>query len=243
MVSQGIGSMAQYAAITDLQSPFGEKLDGSWVDLVFVCEDTGRKRLFGILIQHRDGGLNDNGPGVDSLVDKMHRTTGDLGAASKRLALGVQTGEGREQRGVNIHNSMTIFPDEAGPKQTHEPGQADQLDLPLAQQVDNCRVELFACRVQARIYEDRLNPVSLSQVKRTGGRHVTDHDGDGCVDRAGLAGVDDRLKITSSSGNQHAKAELYPSIHCRPATPFYFSLVTSHSTSQDNKKARKEQAD
>ncbi|MDE2483617.1 MAG: hypothetical protein KGL32_00005, partial [candidate division NC10 bacterium] len=59
----------------------------------------------------------------------------------------------------------------------------------------------------------------------------------------GLTGVNDRLKVTSSTGNQYAKTKLLTTAHYEPAALFHPPFLMIKSTSQDNKKVGEGQAD
>ena len=50
-----------------------------------------------ITFQHRHGLLQDDGPVVQMLVDKMHGAASDFYAVVQRLFLRVHAGEGRQQ--------------------------------------------------------------------------------------------------------------------------------------------------
>ena len=57
-----------------------------------------RSKLLGDLLDDRDGRLDEDWPGVEGLVYKMNRASGDLYSMLQSLVLRVQTGEGRKQR-------------------------------------------------------------------------------------------------------------------------------------------------
>lgn len=100
--------MAAYPATANFQPSFGEELDSLWIDLVFRNKDPGREGLFGIIVQYRDYRLDDNGTGIDPLVDEVDGTTGELRSVLYGLSLSMQTGKGRQERGVNIHDPMCV---------------------------------------------------------------------------------------------------------------------------------------
>ena len=51
---------------------FGIKLDCPGIDFVFLREDARREGVFGVVVQDRDHGLDDDRTRVHALVHEMH---------------------------------------------------------------------------------------------------------------------------------------------------------------------------
>src|SRR5579862_4256903 len=83
-------------------------------------------------LQNWDSLLRNNRPGIDSSIDKMDRTAGDLYAIIKGLFPCLQTRKGRQQRRVNINNPTLEIPQKLPFQNSHKPRQDDQVDLGLA---------------------------------------------------------------------------------------------------------------
>lgn len=66
--------------------------------------------------------------------------------------------------------------------------------------------------VQGWVDKGGIDPVFPSSLKGIGVRYVAYYRHDPCIDPAGLAGVDNRLKITPSTRGQYAKLQLPPHI-------------------------------
>ena len=63
----------------------------------------------------------------------MHRAAGELDSGGERLALRVQTGKRRQQRGMNVDHAVPPGRDEAVVEQAHEAGERDEADAGVAQ--------------------------------------------------------------------------------------------------------------
>src|SRR5580704_1310698 len=62
----------------------------------------------------------------------------------QRLMLGVEAGERRQQRRVNVENAVGKLADETSAQQPHESGEADEIHLPLLQFLQQQPVVNFA---------------------------------------------------------------------------------------------------
>src|SRR5436190_1006019 len=63
------------------------------------------QRSWCIVIQHRDSLLGDDRSCIDTLINEMHRATGDFYAILKRLFPGLEPRERRQQTWVNIDDT------------------------------------------------------------------------------------------------------------------------------------------
>jgi len=71
---------------------------------MFLFEDAIGKIVFIIVIQDRHRSLEDDGAAIQALVHEVHRASRNLHAMENGLALGMQAGETREQRRVDVHH-------------------------------------------------------------------------------------------------------------------------------------------
>ena len=99
---------------------------------MLLCENAGGERLHGIVVQHRHGGLHDDGAGVQVFVDEVDGAAGDFDAVLQRLVLRVQAGEGGQQRRMDIENARSgYWRMKEALSSRMKPGQADQSTLCL----------------------------------------------------------------------------------------------------------------
>jgi len=66
-------------------------------------------------------------------------------AVFERLALSVQTGEGRQERRMDVDDRVGEGANEDRREQAVESREADELDLALPQHLDDALVERFTC--------------------------------------------------------------------------------------------------
>ena len=58
-----------------------------------------------VIVAHGDGGLENDGTGVELFIHEMHRAAGDADAVFQRLLLRVEAGKGGQQGGVNVEDA------------------------------------------------------------------------------------------------------------------------------------------
>src|SRR5258708_24259019 len=103
---------------------------------MLLFENPCRQRLDRILIQHRDGRLDEDWPRVEALVHEMNRASGDLHSMLQCLVLGVEPRESRKQGRMNIQDTLRVLSDEISAQQAHETSHANQLDPIFLQFLD-----------------------------------------------------------------------------------------------------------
>jgi len=81
---------------------------------VLFREDASGKRIHCVIVVNRNGGLQDDGAGVEIFVHEMHRASGEFHAVFEGLALGFETGECRQKRRMNVESAAVKFVDEIG---------------------------------------------------------------------------------------------------------------------------------
>jgi hypothetical protein len=118
---------------------------------VLGLQDAGGERGFVVARQDRHFFLRDDGSIVHFRSHEMHRAAGRPGAGGQGLALRVTALECRQQGRVDVDDAVVPALDEAPRQQPHEAGQADELDLRVAQRPIERRIEFVAGRVGAMI--------------------------------------------------------------------------------------------
>jgi len=103
---------------------------------VFSAMDALVQGFRSIGLQNWDSLLSNNRSGIDSSIDIMDRTAGDLYAIIKGLFPCLQTRKGRQQRRVNINNPILEIPQKLSFQDPHKPRQDDQVDLSLPKGAD-----------------------------------------------------------------------------------------------------------
>src|SRR6185503_7045797 len=95
-------------------------------------------------IEHGNGGLDQDGAGIEKFVDNMNGTAGNPHPMIEGLALGVESRERREQGRVNVQYAVGKGLYERRAEQPHEAGEADELHIVSAQLIDYELVVSFA---------------------------------------------------------------------------------------------------
>ena len=90
----------------------------------------------GVGWQNRNGFLGNDWPAVDTLIDEVDGTAGDLDSIIQSLLPSLQSRERRKQRGVDIHDSTSKGAQEFAFENAHEPRHDDQINLGVAQPLD-----------------------------------------------------------------------------------------------------------
>ena len=111
-------------AFAEFAYDLGEKL-------VFGGVDPGFEGFEGFAFVDADGGLVDDGAGIDGGSHPMHGTTGVLGSVIVGLLDGMETRKGREETGVEIDDAAMECFDKGRFQNTKEPGKDKEVGLPL----------------------------------------------------------------------------------------------------------------
>src|SRR5829696_1298317 len=100
----------------------------------YQCHRAGQQPVLDLmytLLDLGDGGrirklqrlLKDDWPTVDSVVDEVHRRSGDLDPVRHRLLDGRDAGKGGEQRRVHVDDPAAEAPNERRAEELHETGE------------------------------------------------------------------------------------------------------------------------
>ena len=155
-----------------------------------------------VIVEQRHGGLQDDRTVVQLGGHEMHGGARDSHAMVERLPLRVESGECRQEGGVDVQNAVREGLDQRGTHQAHETGQADQIDASGAEQIDQRAVVGVAVRIVARVEVDRLDARVTCAAEARGVVAVGDHHGNRRVEPAVTNGVDDRLHVRAAAGDQ-----------------------------------------
>jgi len=107
-----------------------DQFDRVWVEAMFHFEDSCRQRVGGIAGQDRHFALQHHGAGIEFLVHEMNSGAADGRMVVQGLLLRVKAGVFRQQRRMDVEDSLWKRVDEHRAQQAHEAGQADQRHLP-----------------------------------------------------------------------------------------------------------------
>jgi hypothetical protein len=94
---------------------------------VLLRQHARGERVLAVVRIHRHGGLDDDGAVVERRRDEVHRAAVHAAAGFEGAAVGVQAGEGRQQRGMDVHQAALVAPHEILAEDAHEAGQHDEV--------------------------------------------------------------------------------------------------------------------
>ena len=129
------GSLAELdvSAALDLVFTTGNAGDGFRVGDVLFSENAFCEGVGIVGFEHGNGALKDDGAVVEVLVNEVDSAARDFYAVVEGLLLGVESGECRKQRWMDIEDAVGESGNEAGREQAHIAGETDQMDLVLAE--------------------------------------------------------------------------------------------------------------
>ena len=202
VVSPGI----QYAAALDFVTAFEDDSHSFRINLVFLGEDAGGQRVFGVVVLDGDDRLEHDGTGVEIFVDEMDGAAGEFDAVFERLALRFEAGEGGEERRVNVEDAIGEARDEKRGEEAHVAGEADEIDLVLVEDGDDLAVVGFA--FEAFAWDgDSGDIAGFGAVKAGSVFAVADDDGDfGVGDASRGEAVRKGFEVGAATAKQHPYA-------------------------------------
>lgn len=120
----------------------------------------------------------------------------------ERPLVRVQAGEGRQQRGVDVHQAPCVTADETFAEDAHETGQHDQIRRKTVDALGQGGIEGLppGKGLVVDVMRDDAGLGGCLQPCRIG--PVTDHGGDVDGQIAGIAGGDQCLHVAATAGNQ-----------------------------------------
>ena len=114
--------------------------DGFGVGEVFLGEDALGEGLAGVVVLDGDSLLEDDDAVVYGFVDEVDGAAGDLRSVVQGLVLGVESGEGGEQRGVDVEDAVGEGSHELRRYDAHVSSEADEVDTVLLEACDHLGV-------------------------------------------------------------------------------------------------------
>ena len=136
-VADSGGGFEDVPASGELVATGDDAADGLAVGNVLLLEDAFGEGVSVVAVEYGDEFLEDDGSVVELLVDEVDGAAGDLNAVVEGLSLGVETREGREQRGVDVEDALREGLDKAWREKAHVACEANQVDAMLLEAVDD----------------------------------------------------------------------------------------------------------
>ena len=115
----------QDAAAGDFVVPFQDDFYGLGVDAMLLFQDALGKGVLVVGVENRDGGLENDGAGVEIFVDEVDGAAGKFYAVFEGLLLRFEAGEGWEKRGMDIQDALGKAGYEIRREEAHVAGEAD----------------------------------------------------------------------------------------------------------------------
>jgi len=130
---------------TTSRTTLGEQANGLRIQAMLLGEDASRQRILRVVRLHRHARLQDYRPGVHRpVVDEVHGRSGNLRPVLQRLALRVETREGRQERRMDVHGASGEGPHVRHREDPHVAGVAHQADTAGREFADQRQIERFA---------------------------------------------------------------------------------------------------
>ena len=121
---------------------------------VLFLQNSFRKCLFGVVVEHWNRGLENGWSAINDFVDDMDGTPCNTYPVFQSLPLGVESGKGRQKRWVNIDDVVGIGREQGSGHDFHIPGKNDQVhsaasetgdptivnNIPLASKATSCDI-------------------------------------------------------------------------------------------------------
>jgi hypothetical protein len=198
-----------YAAAGDFVVPFQDDFYGLGVDAMLLFQDALGKGVFVVGVEDRDGGLQDDGTGVEIFVDEVDGAAGEFYAVFESLALRFESWKRRKERWVDIENAIGERGDEVGREQAHVSGEADEIDFGFVERGDDLAVEGFA--LEAFGGDDAGGQAAFFGAFDAGGAFaIAEDNGDfGVGDAGGVDAVGKRDKVGATTAQEDADATVH----------------------------------
>ena len=139
-----------HAASLNARAAFEHQIHRFSINAMLLFEDARGERFRRVVVKDGNDGLQDDGAGVKILIHEMNSATRKSRAKFQGLALRFKSGEGRQQRGVNIQDASTIRGNKKGRKQTHVSRETNEIDVVFLKHGGNLLVVGFALQSLGR---------------------------------------------------------------------------------------------
>ncbi len=171
--------------------------------------DPGRERLFRIVVQDRNGGLNDDGACVCPFVNEVNGASGDLHSVLKRLALRVKSGKSREKRRMDIHDREGKSIEENRRYDPHETGENNETNAMFPELFDKRGIVLFATGKKPVIQEESGDTMPFGALQCECIGVVGDYAGNLRPNGPSFNPVNNSLKVRAVSGGKDANIKRF----------------------------------
>jgi len=150
--------------------------------------------------------LEDYWTSINAFVDEVDGAAGNLGSVVEGLVLGVEAGEGGEQRGVDVEDAVGKGLDEGGRDDAHVAGEADEVDVVVIEAGDHFGVVVGTFAAGGG--DDDGGEAEVSGGGEAGGVFDVGEDyGDfGVQEAMGIDGAVDGEEVRASAGEEDAES-------------------------------------
>ena len=154
---------------------------------------------------------------VDLLIDEVHRRAGHFDPVLQRIADSVRSGEGRQQRRMEIDEASGESINEHRGKYSHETGRDDQVGRPFLDCGLQGGAPFVARGVLGRVEDGRLDPPRPRDLNTPAGpvRHDQNHR---ARHQARIARICQALHVGSRSRHKYCDSPVHDAEHTRAAT-------------------------
>jgi len=168
-------------------------------------EDPCGEGGFGIVVLDDDGCLRDDGSVIHLFVDKMNGDPGDLVAVVESLLLRVQSLEGGEECGVDVHDAVGERAEQSSGHDTIEAGQSDRIGTGVAQVCDHGIFKGFAVGIIAMRNDNAGDSGYRGMLETFGLLAIAEHRHDLGLKMTRLSRFDDGTQIRSATRYEYAE--------------------------------------
>src|SRR5437016_4191417 len=103
-----------------------DQIDSFRIDPVFFFKDPGGKRLNRVVTQYGYRRLQNDGSTIQGIIDEVDRAATELCTIFQGLPLRLRSGKRRQQRWMNVQNTVWKCVQKDGSHNSHEAGENDQ---------------------------------------------------------------------------------------------------------------------
>src|SRR5215470_5399303 len=201
-------------AALDVEPALRVEPDGFRIDAMLLDEDALGQALLGVAGVHGHRGLEHDGARVHSFVHEVHRRSRHAHAVGEGLPLGMKTGEGGKQRGVDVEGAPAEVGDVRRSEDPHVSRVADEIDPSLLQGGDDGLLVGLSARILFGVEEERLDAVDARDVESGRRLAVGDEHDHGRGDPARVRGLHEGAEVRATAGSEDADAKWLR--HTRP---------------------------
>jgi hypothetical protein len=182
---------------------------GFGIGLAFLLLDSIVECGRGVVVEDRDGLLDEDGTGIDPFVDEVHCATGDFDAMIQRLFPGIQPGKGRQQGWMDVEHASGKSAEESGFQDAHEAGEQNEIDAGVVEgsDVGPLRVVVELGSKRARRQESGGDATFPGAVENSGVWHVGQDQCDLGGDASGGASLGDGDEVRAFARTEDTEAE------------------------------------